>query len=91
MPTRGLFLVVIGTDGSPSGQAAVETAARFPWPRRSDALVVVAMAGRGSTEWSALAWGAARRGAEEMAEQAVAILRRRWPRRAVDLSPAAAG
>jgi nucleotide-binding universal stress UspA family protein len=80
MPRRSLFEVVIGTDGSASGQAAVETAARFPWPPRSNALVVVATAGRGSTEWSPRVWGAARQGCEEVAERAVAILRRRWPR-----------
>jgi nucleotide-binding universal stress UspA family protein len=79
MPRRGVFRVVIGSDGSPSGQMAVEAAAGFPFPARSDALVVVATGSRGSTEWSPLAQGAARQGCEEVAGRAVAILRRRWP------------
>jgi nucleotide-binding universal stress UspA family protein len=39
---RSKFEVVIGTDGSASGQAAVDAATRFPWPARAGAVLVVA-------------------------------------------------
>ena len=39
---RSRFEVVIGTDGSASGQAAVDAATRFPWPARAGAVLVVA-------------------------------------------------
>jgi nucleotide-binding universal stress UspA family protein len=68
----------------------VEAAARFPWPERSDALVLTAAAeSRGWGDSSLLAREAAQRNAEAVAERAVAVLRRRWPR-ARSLCPARA-
>ena len=77
MARRSSFEVVIGTDGSASGRAAVEAATRFPWPARARAVLVVAT--RGVIEWSpaarALAQGVARR----VGSSALRTLRRRWP------------
>ena len=50
MAGRTRFEVVIGTDGSASGRAAVDAAAHFPWPARAGAVLVVAS--RGVLEWS---------------------------------------
>jgi nucleotide-binding universal stress UspA family protein len=79
MARRGAFQIVVGTDGSSSGQAAVQAATGFSWPDRSDALLVVAAGSRGSGEWSPVAWDAAQRGAKQVAERALTTLRRRWP------------
>lgn len=49
MASRKGFRVVVATDGSPQGQAAVGTAAGFPWPKGARARVVIA--------GGAVAWG----------------------------------
>ena len=42
MARRTKFTVLIGTDGSPSAQAAIATATAFPWPRHARVHAVVA-------------------------------------------------
>ncbi|MBI2529075.1 MAG: universal stress protein [Candidatus Rokubacteria bacterium] len=48
------FQVVVATDGSPQGQAAVATAAGFPWPTGARARVVIA---RGAVAWGKMPGG----------------------------------
>ena len=77
MAGRTRFEVVIGTDGSASGRAAVEAAARFPWPARAGAVLVVAS--RGTIEWSPAARALAQGAAQRVGVRALRALRRRWP------------
>ena len=77
MAERSRFVVVIGTDGSASGHAAVEGATRFPWPARAEALLVVAT--RGAVEWSPAARALAQGVAQPVGASALRTLRRRWP------------
>ena len=77
MAARAKFDVVIGTDGSASGRAAVDAAARFPWPARAGALLVVAS--RGVIEWSPTARALAQGAAQRVGSRALRALRRRWP------------
>jgi nucleotide-binding universal stress UspA family protein len=71
------FKVVIGTDGSASGRAAVDAAAHFPWPARADAVLIVAS--RGLREWSPAARALAQGAAQRVGASALRSLRRRWP------------
>ncbi len=71
------FQVVIGTDGSASGRAAVEAAAHFPWSARAGAVLVVAC--RGALEWSPAARALAQDVAQRVGASALRTLRRRWP------------
>ena len=77
MAGRSSFEVVIGTDGSASGRAAVEAATRFPWPARAGAVLVVAS--RGVIEWSPAARALAQGVAQRVGSSALRRLRRRWP------------
>jgi len=74
------FRVVVATDGSANGQAAVAGAVAFPWPARANVQGVVArslptLGGR----WSSPVWAAVREGFDRAAAQAQRQLRRRWP------------
>lgn len=77
MAGRTRFEVVIGTDGSASGRAAVDAAAHFPWPARAGAVLVVAS--RGVLEWSPAARALAQGAAQRVGARALRALRRRWP------------
>jgi nucleotide-binding universal stress UspA family protein len=77
MALRSRFVVVIGTDGSASGHAAVEAATRFPWPVGAEAVLVVAS--RGAIEWSPAARALAQGVAQRVGASALRTLRRRWP------------
>ena len=77
MAVRSRFVVVIGTDGSASGHAAVEAATRFPWPAQVEAVLVVAS--RGAIEWSPAARALAQGVAQRVGASALRTLRRRWP------------
>jgi nucleotide-binding universal stress UspA family protein len=74
------FRVVVGTDGSADGRAAVAATIAFPWPARATAEVVVArslppIAG----EWSTLMWAEVSKRFDRVAAEAQAELRKRWP------------
>ena len=71
------FQVVIGTDGSASGRAAVEAAAHFPWPARASAVLVVAS--RGALAWSPAARALTQGVAQGVGARALRTLRHRWP------------
>ena len=71
------FQVVIGTDGSASGAAAVEAAAHFPWPARASAVLVVAS--RGALAWSPAARALTQGVAQGVGARALRTLRHRWP------------
>ena len=77
MAERSKFVVVVGTDGSASGRAAVEAATRFPWPARVEAVLVVAS--RGAIEWSPAARALAQGVAQRVGASALQTLSRRWP------------
>ncbi len=77
MAGRTSFEVVIGTDGSASGRAAVDAAAHFPWPAGAGAVLVVAS--RGVLEWSPAARALAQGAAQRVGARALRALRRRWP------------
>jgi nucleotide-binding universal stress UspA family protein len=77
MAGRTRFDVVIGTDGSASGRAAVDAAARFPWPARAGAVLVVAS--RGVLEWSPAGRALAQGAVQRVGARALRVLRRRWP------------
>ena len=71
------FSVVIGTDGSVSGRAAVAAAARFPWPARAAAELVVES--RAASRWSPAARTLALGEAQRVGARALRTLRPRWP------------
>ena len=77
MAERSRFEVVIGTDGSVSGHAAVNAATRFPWPPSATATLVVAS--RAATGWSPAARSLAQDAAQRVGGRALRTLRRRWP------------
>lgn len=70
--------ILLATDGSPSAQAALATAAKFPWPPSSRAQAVVAR-----SNWLPARSEQARAAVEEsfkgVADEARRALARRWP------------
>lgn len=70
--------ILLATDGSPSAQAALATAAKFPWPPSSRAQAVVAR-----SSWLPAVSGEARAAAEAsfkgIADEARRVLAPRWP------------
>ena len=70
--------ILLATDGSPSAQAALATAAKFPWPRSSRAQAVVARF-RWLPAVSEEARAAAEASFEGIADTARGVLARRWP------------
>jgi nucleotide-binding universal stress UspA family protein len=77
MAGKRSFQIVIGTDGSASGRAAVDAATRFPWPSGASAVLVVAS--RGALEWSPAARALAQDVAQRVGASGLRMLRRRWP------------
>jgi nucleotide-binding universal stress UspA family protein len=74
------FRVVVATDGSPGGQAAVAVALEFPWPARSQAQGVVARSRPVPTaDWPAPLWAAVNDSLDRVANAAQRALRSRWP------------
>lgn len=74
------FRVVVATDGSADGYAAVAVASAFPWPARAQARGVVARFYPAvAAEWSAPVWAALEKGFNRVAAGALRALRRRWP------------
>jgi nucleotide-binding universal stress UspA family protein len=74
------FQVVVATDGSADGRAAVAMASVFPWPARAQARGVVArFFPTAAAELSAPGWAAVAKGFDEVAAAARRVLRRRWP------------
>jgi nucleotide-binding universal stress UspA family protein len=74
------FRVVVATDGSPGGTAAVAVALAFPWPTRSNAQAVIARSRPSvARNWPAPAWAVVDERFDRMATAARRALRRRWP------------
>jgi len=74
------FRVVIGTDGSSDGRAAVAMAVEFPWPARARARAVVSRFHFSVAEESPAAlWAVLERDRARAAAAARLTLRRRWP------------
>lgn len=74
------FRVVVATDGSADGRAAVATAGAFPWPSRAQAEGVVARYYPAmAAEVSAPVWVGLQKGFVRVADAARRALRRRWP------------
>jgi nucleotide-binding universal stress UspA family protein len=75
--------VLVATDGSRSGRAAVAAAAAFPWPRGATVHGVVARRGLTGTHtlgaWPGPLWAALDRALERVRSEAQAVLARRWP------------
>ena len=70
--------ILLATDGSPSAQAALATAARFPWPPASRAQAVVARS-RWLPAFSEQARAAEEESFKVVADEARRALARRWP------------
>jgi nucleotide-binding universal stress UspA family protein len=73
MAGRTRIEVVIGTDGSAAGRAAVDAAARFPWPARAGAVLVVAS--RGAIGVARLLLGSVAEGVMSRAPMSVLVVR----------------
>lgn len=74
------FRVVVATDGSPGGRAAVAVALEFPWPARSQAQGVVARSRPPvAADWPATVWAAVDESMDRVAGAAQRALRSRWP------------
>jgi nucleotide-binding universal stress UspA family protein len=73
------FTLLIATDGSEDGTAAVTAVATFPWPRGARVLGVVVRSSVGVTEMPEFARADIERGLAAVAEDARTILARRWP------------
>ncbi len=92
MTRRSRFTVLVATDGSVHGRAAVAAAADFPWPRGARGVGVVAR-GLVPADLPAAAWPAIDAGLRRIADVARRQLRRRWAGAEVAVvsgSPAAA-
>jgi nucleotide-binding universal stress UspA family protein len=80
MATGRGFKVVVATDGSADGRAAVAMACIFPWPAGAEARGVVArFYPTVAAELSAPGWAAVAKGFDEVAVSAQRVLRGRWP------------
>ncbi len=77
--SRAGFHVLVATDGSRQGRAAVETAAAFPWPRRARASGVVARGGLAEGRLPARVAAALEQRLARVAAAASLALGRRWP------------
>lgn len=74
------FRVVVGTDGSPDGRAAVAAAVAFPWPARSEARGVVARPRPAPiAEWPTAVRAVVDENFDRIAAAARRALQRRWP------------
>jgi nucleotide-binding universal stress UspA family protein len=74
------FRVVVATDGSADGRAAVAVAGAFPWPPRARARGVVArFYPAAAGEWSAAVWATVEKSSDSVAAGALRALRHRWP------------
>ncbi len=74
------FRVVVATDGSSDGRAAVAAAVAFPWPARSQGRGVVARPRPALvSEWPAAVRAAVDENFDGIATAARRALRRRWP------------
>lgn len=74
------FRVVVATDGSPDGRAAVAVAVAFPWPARSEGQGVVARPRPPLVaEWPAVVRAVVDENLDRVAAAARHALRRRWP------------
>jgi nucleotide-binding universal stress UspA family protein len=74
------FRVVVATDGSAGGRAAVAVAATFPWPARARVLGVVARSRPPlAAEWPGPLWAAVDESLDRVAVAARRVLRGRWP------------
>ncbi len=72
--------IVVATDGSPGGRAAVAVALEFPWPARSQAQGVVArFRPLPAEDWPAPLWAAIHDSLDRVANAARRALRGRWP------------
>jgi nucleotide-binding universal stress UspA family protein len=76
--SRG-FTILIATDGSDEGTAAVAAAAAFPWPRGSRAHGVVVRNRVGGAEVSESLWASVEQSLVGIAEAARKTLAPRWP------------
>jgi nucleotide-binding universal stress UspA family protein len=72
------FRVLVGSDGSPSSRAALDTALAFPWPAASQARGVVGLGGTGEG-FGRAARAAMVRALHANVEPLRKALRRRWP------------
>ena len=79
------FTVLVANDGSPRGQAAVRAAVDFPWPRNADGTGLVAWGGE---HWAARVYPEALVGVPRIARETERLLRRRWPKAAVEMAEA---
>lgn len=85
---RRAFPVLVASDGSPQGDAAVRTAVDFPWPANA--------VGSGVVAWGGERWAARMHSDEVAARLTVGVrrvaddmeraLRRRWPKAAVAMA-----
>ena len=78
MARRTEFIVLVGTDGSPSARAAIAAAAMFPWPRnaRVHAFVARQVAGAGAPRKRS---GVTNQSDERIVARTRRALARRWP------------
>jgi nucleotide-binding universal stress UspA family protein len=83
------FPIVVATDGSGPGRAAVAGALAFPWPAGARVHGVLARQGfrptRGAPDWPGATWDAFDRAFERIRKDAEAALVRRWPEAKVEI------
>lgn len=84
MATR-TFPVLVATDGSPGGHAAVAMTTLFPWPQGSQAWGVVALGPVAALDGPAPVREAAGAVLRRVAESARRVLSRRWPEAGVSV------
>lgn len=81
---RGLA-VVVGTDGSKAGRAAVDATVAFPWPKGTRVTAVVARGGEAARQLSATLSIALDAAVRDAADDAARRLQKRWRERDVDV------
>ncbi len=91
MATVTVFPVVIAADGSSTARAAVMTALMFPWPKETEAHGVVARRTRATAGRPAYVREAFDRAFKKAADDAQALLARRWPEAQVTVVDASPG
>src|SRR6185369_373646 len=73
------FTILVATDGSKEGTAAVNAATTFPWPAGTRARGVVVRSRVAASEVPEFVWVDIDRSLAGVAEEARKILARRWP------------